>query len=357
MVKSGTFLSFLMESTSHAGRSPLVNWLMKGSMIHSPRMRRLARVPLAFAIGLLFLSLAAAPAVARTRGSSKRAPAHGKSGAAASTTKAGFPSIQAESAIIVDLDSGEELYSKNPDQVRAIASVGKLFLALAVRGKNLPLEGATTIQEEDRKFASGGARSRLPVGKTFANRDLLRAMLIQSDNRACTAVGRGAGLEPTALIAAMNDVARGLGLKRTTFSDPSGLKGNVSTAREVLAGLRAALADPVIAEILQTPTFVVHSLDKRPVEVEYTTTDIALRSEKRFPILGGKTGYTDEAKYCLAIAAKIDGRRVGMVFLGADGKLTRFGDFNRGVAWLLAGGEKRVLADKGLPTATPTDPK
>jgi D-alanyl-D-alanine endopeptidase (penicillin-binding protein 7) len=321
-------------------------------------MLRLARPSLLIAVGFLALTLAGAPAFARTRQSSKRATSHGKSSGTPTTTKTGLPNVQADAAIIVDMDSGEELFSKNPDQVRAIASVGKLFLALAVRGKNLPLEGATTIQEEDRKFASGGARSRLPVGKTFSNKDLLRAMLIQSDNRACTAVGRGAGLEPTALISAMNDVARALGLRKTSFSDPSGLNGNVSTAREVMVGLKAALADPVIAEILQTPTFTVRSLDKRPVDIEYTSTDIALRTEKRFPILGGKTGYTDEAKYCLAIAAKIDGRRVGMVFLGADGKLTRFGDFNRGVAWLLAGRDKKVLADKGAaaeaPAATPT---
>src|SRR5262249_15306282 len=154
--------------------------------------------------------------------------------------------------------------------------------------------------------------------------------------------GRGAGMSPEELVAAMNGVALRLGLMRTRFTDPSGLKGNVSSPREVAVALKAALDDPVIAEILATPHAVVRSVDKRPVSVEYTSTDIALRSEKRFPVLGGKTGYTDEAKYCLAIAARVAGRRVAMVFLGADGKLTRFGDFNRGVAWLLGGGGPKV---------------
>jgi D-alanyl-D-alanine endopeptidase (penicillin-binding protein 7) len=271
-------------------------------------------------------------------------------------TKAGLPNIQAESAIIVDLDSGDELYSKGADQVRAIASVGKIFLALAVRARDLSLDGLTTIEEEDRKFASGGARSRLPVGKAFSNHDLLRAMLISSDNRACTALGRGAGLDAPQLIAAMNDVARGLGLRHTQFSDPTGLNGNVSTARELALGLKAALADPVLAEIFQTPTVVVRSVGKRQVEIEYTSTDVALRTEKRFPILGGKTGYTDEAKYCLAIAARIEGRRIGMIFLGADGKLTRFGDFNRGVAWLMAGGDQAAVAARSAAGPGPAAP-
>src|SRR5215207_297482 len=79
-------------------------------------------------------------------------------------TKAGQPNIQAASAIIVDLDTGAELYAKNADEIRPIASVGKLFLALAVRGKGIPLDGTTAIQDEDLRFARGGARSRLPVG-------------------------------------------------------------------------------------------------------------------------------------------------------------------------------------------------
>jgi D-alanyl-D-alanine endopeptidase (penicillin-binding protein 7) len=296
------------------------------------------------ALACVVIAAVSLPVHARARHGGSR---HDATRSPAGLTKDGLPNIQAESAVIVDLDSGQELFAKNADQIRAIASVGKLFLALAVRGVNgagLPLDGTTTIQEEDRSFASGGARSRLPVGKTFTNHDLLRAMLVSSDNRACTALGRGAGLDPPALIAAMNAVALRLGLARTRFTDPSGLNGNVSTAREVVAALRAALADPVIAEILTTPHAVVRSLGKNPVTIEYTSTDVALRTEKRFPVLGGKTGYTDEAKYCLAIAAQVAGRRVAMVFLGADGKLTRFGDFNRGVAWLLASEKPAVTA-------------
>jgi D-alanyl-D-alanine endopeptidase (penicillin-binding protein 7) len=316
-------------------------------------MSRTARISLALALALSASLALPASALARARSSAKHAKVQDKSASQGAIARDGSPGVKADSAIIVDLDTGEELYSKNADQVRAIASVGKLFLALAVRGKNVPLDGTTAIQEEDRKFASGGARSRLPVGKTFTNHDLLRAMLISSDNRACTALGRGAGLEPAALITAMNDTARTLGLAKTTFTDPSGLNGNVSTAREVVTALKAALADPVIAEILQTPHAIVKSVDKRSVEIEYTSTDVALRTERRFPVLGGKTGYTDEAKYCLAIAAQVDSRRVGMVFLGADGKLTRFGDFNRGVAWLQAGGDKALVAAKAAATNAP----
>lgn len=308
-------------------------------MRRPPAFATLHRVVLFLTVGLV-MTLTSAEANARpAKRTGKAAKIRRKAPPPVPTlTKSGMPNIQAASAIIVDLDSGAELYAKNPDEIRPIASVGKLFLALTVRGKGLPLEGATAIAEEDRLLARGGARSRLPVGKLFNNHDLLRAMLISSDNRACSALGRAAGMTPERLVAAMNATARSLGLKKTHFEDPSGLNGNVSTARELIVALKAAIADPVIAPVLTTPQATVRSIGPNPVVVEYFSTDLALRTETRFPVLGGKTGYTDEARYCLAIAAKIDGRRVGMVFLGAEGKLTRFADFKRGVAWLTEGG-------------------
>jgi D-alanyl-D-alanine endopeptidase (penicillin-binding protein 7) len=253
-------------------------------------------------------------------------------------TRDGLPNVQAKGAVIVDLDSGQELYARDANTARPIASVGKLFLALAIRRHGLSLEGTTTITDEDVKLARGGARSRLPVGRTFSNHDLLRAMLISSDNRACTALGRAMGWTPEKLIAAMNDEARRLGLVRTRFSDPSGLNGNESTPRELAVALKAALADPVIAAVLAQPHAIVRSTDNQ-VLVEYVTTNLPLRNGRE-GILGGKTGYTDEARYCLAIGARLGGRRIGMVFLGAEGELTRFADFKRGSDWYLAQGAR-----------------
>src|SRR5262244_3939352 len=110
-------------------------------------------MPRALLAALVLVALVT-PAQARSRRSPNSSTKNENSRSPAGKTKDGLPNVQAEAALIVDLDSGQELYAKNPDQVRAIASVGKLFLALAVRGKNLPLDGTTTIQEEDRKFAA-----------------------------------------------------------------------------------------------------------------------------------------------------------------------------------------------------------
>jgi D-alanyl-D-alanine endopeptidase (penicillin-binding protein 7) len=203
---------------------------------------------------------------------------------------------------------------------------------MVVRGHGLELDGWTAITRGDAEFARGGARTRLDVGETFKNRDLMRAMLIASDNRAPTALGRAAGLGPDELVAAMNKLARKLHLKHTRFTDPTGLRGNVSTAREMALALHAALADDVLRAIMGDPAQDVTSKDGSAT-IHYDSTNLALRAGK-WDVIGGKTGYTEKAGYCFVTAARFAGRVVVAAFYGADGKQTRFADFDRVATWL-----------------------
>jgi D-alanyl-D-alanine endopeptidase (penicillin-binding protein 7) len=251
---------------------------------------------------------------------------------AADAARPELPTIKSEAAVVLDLRTGAELFGKNPDEVRAIASTTKIFVALAVRRKGMDLDGWTAIDSGDARWARGGSRTRLDVGQSFRNIDLLRAMLMASDNRAPTALGRAAGMSRDQLIAEMNDVARDLGLKKTRFTDASGLRGNVSTAREMALGLRAALADPVLADIMSTRWYEVKSRSGFN-KVPYSSTNQPLIVGK-YKVLGGKTGFTRAAKYCYITGAEIDDHRYVMAFLGAGEKATRFADFSRVAAWI-----------------------
>jgi serine-type D-Ala-D-Ala endopeptidase (penicillin-binding protein 7) len=300
---------------------------------------RLVSWTLVAMLALTLVHPGSAEARKRKRGGSKSKPIP-------ALTKDGRPNVQAFGAIVVDLDSGEEVYAKNADELRFIASTTKIFVAMVVRARGVDLEGETVITDDDQKRARGGAKSRLLVGRRFKNKDLMRAMLIGSDNRACTAIARAAGMTPDELITAMNALARKLGLKKTKFTDPSGLRGNESTAREMAVALREALSDPLIAEIMATREVDVVAADsgetvdkgkkvikKSTYVVHYNNTNHSLRSSK-YTVVGGKTGYTDLARYCLVIATKIGGKRYAMSFLGAEGELTRFADFNRVCEWI-----------------------
>ncbi len=275
--------------------------------------------------------------------------AKGRSRGVATFTRGGLPNVQAQSAVVVDLDGNEELFTKNPDEVRPIASISKLMAVLVVLEHKPDLDAATTMIDSDRQIAQGGARSRLPIGMSFTNRDLLHAALMASDNRAVPALGRAVGLDPSQLVAAMNAKAKELGLQHTTFEDPVGLNSNNrSTARDLVGLLRAAMKNPTITEITQKAKYVAHPVGKPGWTIEYTNTDVLARSG-RIEVITGKTGYTDLALYCLAVAVKMANTRpVAMVFLGAVGKMTRFADFSRVSQWLLERKWKAIAESKSL---------
>ncbi len=250
-----------------------------------------------------------------------------------------LPDIHSRSAVVIDADTGTELYGKAADEVRPIASTTKIFVAMVVRAHDLDLDGWTAISKTDASYARGGARTRLDIGESFRNKDLLRAMLMASDNRAPTALGRAAGLDPDELVAAMNRLAKQLDLAHTKLTDPTGLRGNVSTAREMALALHHALADDVLREIMGDAEQEVVSKDGSAT-IHYGSTNQALRAH-RWDVIGGKTGYTDKAGYCFVTAARFDGKVVVAAFYGADGTLTRFADFDRVAEWI----------DRGAPGA------
>jgi D-alanyl-D-alanine endopeptidase (penicillin-binding protein 7) len=242
-----------------------------------------------------------------------------------------LPDVKSRSAIVLEADTGAEIFGKDADEIRPIASTTKIFVAMAIR-KHLDLDGWTEITKVDAHYASGGARTRLDIGQKFRNKDLLRAMLIASDNRAPTALSRGAGMTPDDLVTAMNTIAKDLHLKRTKFTDPTGLRGNVSTAREMAIALRTALHDDVLRAIMRQDAADIVSKDHY-ARIHYESTNQPLVAG-RWEVIGGKTGYTKPAGYCFITGVRIDGREILTVFLGAGTKSTRFEDFNRVAGWL-----------------------
>ena len=238
----------------------------------------------------------------------------------------GQPNVQALASLVVD-EAGRVVYAHNPDKERPIASISKLAAMLAIADKGIELEGLSTITKGDAEIARGGARSRLLEGMTLSNRDLLHAALMGSDNRAVPALGRSVKLNPTQLTAAMNAKARALGLKNTRFHEPTGLStANVSTPREVIVMLKEVIAHPVLGPITRRDVYDAHPVGKPPLR--YVNTDRPA-ARKNVEVMGGKTGYNDDARYCLVIATKVADRPYFMAFLGDEGKMTRFGDVAR----------------------------
>jgi D-alanyl-D-alanine endopeptidase (penicillin-binding protein 7) len=263
--------------------------------------------------------------------------------------KGNLPNVQSLGALVIDLDTGHQLFARKPDTPRSIASISKLAAVLVVMDHAPPLEGLTTINKVDCDVARGGARSRLLEGMTLSNRDLLHASLLGSDNRAISALGRAVGLRTMQLAAAMNRKVTSLGLRHTRFREPTGLSAdNQSTPRETLALLKAAMANPVLGPILCRAEYDAHPVSKPPIHYNNTNRPAARRNVQ---ILGGKTGYNSSARYCLVLAARIGEHNYGMALLGTDGELTRFGDVARVADWIVVHQPK--LPAPGAPQGPP----
>jgi serine-type D-Ala-D-Ala endopeptidase (penicillin-binding protein 7) len=253
--------------------------------------------------------------------------------------KGNQPNVQSLGCLIMDLDTGQELFARKPDLPRAIASISKLAATLTVMDKELDLDGLTTIKKVDVDVARGGAKSRLLEGMTLSNRDLLHAALLGSDNRAVSALGRAVGLGTAQFTVAMNRKVASMGLRYTRFREPTGLSSdNQSTPRETIEMLKTAMAHPVLGPIVRRSEYDAHPVSRPPIHYVNTHKPAARANVQ---VLGGKTGYNDSARYCLVIAARIGEHNYGMSFLATEGDLTRFGDVARVADWIITHKPKR----------------
>ncbi len=224
---------------------------------------------------------------------------------------------------------GKSAFLENgKDRVWAIASLSKLMAMLVVLDAGLKLDEMTTMQDSDWVHAAGGSRTRLKRGIAYSNNDLLHAALLGSDNRAVFALGRAVGLNANALVARMNARARKMAMKKTRFTDATGISHeNVSTAGEVAILLKAASENRVLAGIMRTDTYtVVEQPSKR--QIVYNNTNIMTRNEKP-RVVAGKTGFNSAAGYCVATLLDLPGfGQVAFVLLGSTGMYQRFADLN-----------------------------
>ncbi|MDQ6684476.1 MAG: D-alanyl-D-alanine endopeptidase [Pseudomonadota bacterium] len=233
-------------------------------------------------------------------------------------------------ALIIDQDTNEILFSKNPLAVLPIASLTKLMTAVIVTETRLPLDEPITITDADIDTEKG-SRSRLKVGTTLRREEMLHLALMSSENRAAHALARTSPGGLPAFVAAMNHKAATLGMGDTHYVEPTGLSSrNQSSARDLATLVKAAHEVPLIRELSTSPEYMVE-VGNRPVQFRNTN---GLIKNPDWVIGLQKTGYISEAGRCLVMQAKMAGRQLIMVFLDSAGKYSRIGDAERVRHWL-----------------------
>ncbi len=238
--------------------------------------------------------------------------------------------ISATSAIIIDKKTGKILFNKNSNQQKPIASITKLITALVYLDTNPDLQAEIQIQNNDLNKNDG--RANLLLNEKILAKDLLHLSLIASDNDATMALVHSTKMTQEEFVKKMNIKAKGLGLEKTFFKDAVGLsEKNVSTAFEVAQILKLAIKHSIIQKILLQKNYTFVSLSGKKHQAK--STDKLLNSYLK--ILGGKTGFIDEAGYCFSSVIKLkNNSEIISVVLNSNSDENRFQDTKSLTDWV-----------------------
>jgi D-alanyl-D-alanine carboxypeptidase (penicillin-binding protein 5/6) len=224
------------------------------------------------------------------------------------------PYVTARAAIIVDANTGEVLWERNPDVPLPPASTTKVLTAiLAIESGRL--DDSVTVGPDAAEVAP--SKIGLRPGERMALGDLLYAVLLNSANDAATVVADGLAGSETEFAVHMNARARALGARNSHFVNPHGLTapGHVSTARDLTIFFRHGLGLPQFREILETPRIKVPVQSRRISSVSLHSHNRLLTGYEHRVI--GKTGYTRPAGRCFVGAASGGGREIVIALLGS----------------------------------------
>ncbi len=241
-----------------------------------------------------------------------------------------------KSAYLCDFYSGECVYKENETQRMPIASVCKvmtLTLCLeAVESGKISLDDSITVSE--RSASMGGSQVFLQSGLSYPLTELIKSIVVCSANDSCVAVSETICGSEESFVAQMNKRATELGCTDTLFANCTGLpkETQYSCAKDVAI---------MFSNLIKHEEYFNYSkiwLEdfNHPDDRKTTITNTNKLIRKYSACDGGKTGFTNEAGFCLAATATKDNARLVSVVLGADTSDNRFDStiqlFNYGFA-------------------------
>jgi D-alanyl-D-alanine carboxypeptidase (penicillin-binding protein 5/6) len=276
-------------------------------------------------------ALLPAPALAQRQQAPRQAPPQRPvpPPATPAQTPIGPVDTLARNAILVDANTGAVLLEKAPDERVPPASMSKLMTMYVVferlRDGTLRLDQELTVSERAR--AMGGSRMFLELGSRVSVENLVRGVIIQSGNDACVVLAEAIGGSEERFADIMNEVARRIGLRDSTFRNASGWPHpeHRMTARDLAVLARRLIADfPEYYRLYSERSFRWNGIEQ----------------QNRNPLLGRfagadglKTGSTEEAGYNLTASALRDGRRLILVVTGLPSMRARAEESERLLEW------------------------
>ena len=273
------------------------------------------------------------------------------------------PEIAARAYLLLDVTANQVLAQKDIDAPVEPASLTKLMTAYlvfdALRVKKLDLK--QTLPVSERAWKMPGSRMFIDPKMQVPVEDLIKGMIVQSGNDATMALAEGVGGSAERFVQLMNEQAKALGMKATSYKNPEGLTeaGHTTTARDL-----GILATRLMRDF---PQYVPYYAIKK---YRYEGTPAANDSNRnlllfRDPTVDGlKTGHTDAAGYCLVATAKRDfpnlggpsgpgSRRLLSIVLGSTSESARANESQKLLNWGYTAFDAIKLFDANQAVVTP----
>lgn len=254
-----------------------------------------------------------------------------------------------KSAYLMDCDSGTVLYERKAEEHLPIASMCKIMTLLlcfeSADNGSISLDQTITVSE--RAASMGGSQVYLESGGAYRIGNLLESIIVCSANDSCVAMAEAVAGSEALFVDRMNERAKELGANDTLFSNCTGLpkETQYSCAKDVALMLRELLHHPKYYEYstIRTDTFQ-HPGDR---VTEITNTNRLLRSYDGCD--SGKTGFTNQAGFCLAASAKRGNMRVISVTIGSPDSTSRFEAHKELLDYAFANYTNKIVVDSEHP--------
>lgn len=232
----------------------------------------------------------------------------------------------AKSAIMIEASTGEILFQKNKDEKLAPASMTKMMSMLLIMEEieNGNLKWNEMITTSEKASSMGGSQIFLKVGEKMTAEDLLKGVAIASGNDAVVALAERISGSEEQFVKRMNIRAKDLGLKNTNFINATGLTADnhYSSAYDMSLIAKELVKHEKILEFTSTYEDYLRKDTKSPFWLVNTNRLVRFKEG----VDGLKTGFTDEAGYCLTATMKKDNMRLITVVMKEENTSKRSAD-------------------------------
>ncbi|MBQ3915693.1 MAG: D-alanyl-D-alanine carboxypeptidase [Ruminococcus sp.] len=255
--------------------------------------------------------------------------------------------FDAGNAVLFNAENGEIIAYRGETQRMFPASLTKV-MTLIVAVENIPdLDDKVTITDDMVRpmIELDASRAGFEPGETPTLRDVLYGMILSSGADAALAAAEYVAGSEEKFVELMNEKAADMGLECTHFTNVSGLHDtdHYSTASDMGTILSYAYGIDLCREILSAVEYTIPPTEQNPEGLPQTSTLFSRMYGDEMPgvtVLGGKTGYTDEARHCVECFADADGRTLILVIAGSHTKWNAIYDTLSILSVYGVGGEK-----------------